>query len=65
LVLLTTPTDEVKETGTITVDMLEGPMKGKLLPELSLAGAHGSLYITIHADQYPNVEIHGQVKIPY
>ena len=39
-------------------------MKGELLPELSLAGANGSLYINIHAEQYPNVEIRGQIENP-
>jgi CHRD domain len=39
-------------------------MKGELLPELSLAGANGSLYINIHAEQYPNIEIRGQIENP-
>lgn len=58
------PMNEVKETGTITEDMLEGPMKGKPLSELALAGANGSLYINIHTEQYPDGEIRGQIENP-
>ena len=52
------------ETGTITADMLEGPMEGKPLSELALAGANGSLYINIHTEQNPNGEIRGQIENP-
>lgn len=58
------PRNEVMETGTITADMLEGPLMGKPLSELALAGANGSLYINIHTEQYPNGEIRGQIENP-
>jgi hypothetical protein len=41
------PIDEVMVGGTITADKLEGPLKGKPLSELAVAGANGSLYISI------------------
>lgn len=55
------PKNNVSETGSITEDMLEGPMKGKKLSDLALAGANGSLYINIHTEKNPNGEIRGQV----
>ena len=58
------PIDEVMEGGTITADRLEGPLKGKPLSELAVAGANGSLYINIHTEQYPNGEIRGQIANP-
>ena len=58
------PINEVMEGGTITADNLEGPMKGKPLSELAVAGANGSLYINIHTEQYPNGEIRGQIENP-
>lgn len=54
----------VMETGMITADMLEGPMEGKPLSELALAGANGSLYINIHTEQNSNGEIRGQIENP-
>lgn len=56
------PRNNVSETGSITADMLEGPMKGKKLSDLALAGANGSLYINIHTEKNPNGEIRGQVE---
>ena len=55
----------MSETGSITADMLEGPMKGKQLSDLALAGANGSLYINIHTEENPNGEIRGQVEGSY
>ena len=55
------PRNNVSETGSITADMLEGPMKGKKLSELAIAGVNGSLYINIHTEKNPNGEIRGQV----
>jgi CHRD domain len=56
------PRNNVSETGSITADMLEGPMKGKPLSDLALAGANGTLYINIHTEKNPNGEIRGQVE---
>jgi hypothetical protein len=58
------PIDEVMEGGTITADKLEGPLKGKPLSELAVAGANGSLYINIHTERNPNGEIRGQIVNP-
>ena len=58
------PINEVMEGGTITADDLEGPLKGKPLSELAVAGANGSLYINIHTERYPNREIRGQIVNP-
>ena len=52
------------EGGTITADKLEGPLKGKPLSDLAVAGANGSLYINIHTEQYPKGEIRGQIVNP-
>ena len=56
-----TPRNNVSETGSITADMLEGPLKGKPLSDLALSGANGSLYVNIHTEKNPNGEIRGQV----
>ena len=53
------------ETGTITADKLEGPMMGKQLSDMALAGANGTLYINIHTEQNPNGEIRGQIQNPW
>jgi hypothetical protein len=58
------PIDEVMEGGTITADKLEGPLEGKPLSELAVAGANGSLYINIHTERDPNGEIRGQIVNP-
>ena len=55
------PRNEVIETGTITADKLEGPMKGKQASDLGLAGANGSLYMNIHTVGNPNGEIRGDI----
>jgi hypothetical protein len=55
------PRNEVSETGKVTADKLEGPMKGKPLSDLAIAGANGSLYINIHTEENPNGEIRGQI----
>jgi CHRD domain len=58
------PQDGVLETGTITADKLEGPMKGKKVSDLAFAGANGSLYMNIHTAENPNGEIRGTASIP-
>jgi CHRD domain len=58
------PRDEVLESGTITADKLEGPLKGKQVSDLAFAGANGSLYMNIHTVENPNGEIRGTSTIP-
>jgi CHRD domain len=58
------PQDGVLETGTITADKLEGPMKGKKVSDLAFAGANGSLYMNIHTVENPNGEIRGTSTVP-
>jgi hypothetical protein len=58
------PRNEVSQTGTITADKLEGPLAGKQLSDLALAGANGTLYINTHTEQNPNGEIRGQIQNP-
>ena len=55
------PTNEVSETGSITVDKLEGPMAGKQLTDLITAMSNGETYVNIHTEQNPNGEIRGQI----
>ena len=58
------PKNEVSESGTITADKLEGPMKGKSVYDMALAGANSSLYMNIHTLENPNGEIRGTSSIP-
>jgi CHRD domain len=58
------PKNEVSESGTITVDKLEGPMKGKKVYDMALDGSNGSLYMNIHTEENPNGEIRGTSTIP-
>lgn len=55
------PTNEISETGSITVDKLEGPMAGKQLTDLVTAMSNGETYVNIHTEQNPNGEIRGQI----
>ncbi len=58
------PRNEVSESGTITADKLEGPMKGKKLYDMALAGSNGSLYMNIPTLENPHGEIRGTSTIP-
>jgi hypothetical protein len=58
------PRNEVSETGTITADKLEGPMAGKRVFDVALAGSNGSLYMNIHTVENPNGEIRGTSSVP-
>jgi hypothetical protein len=58
------PRNEVSESGTITSDKLEGPMKGKSVLDMALVGSKGSLYMNIHTVENPNGEIRGTSSIP-
>jgi hypothetical protein len=54
------PMNDVSESGTFTAEQLEGPLAGKQLSDLAIAGANGTLYVNIHTQQNPNGEIRGQ-----
>lgn len=58
------PRNEVSESGKITADKLEGPLKGKHVSDLAFAGANGSLYMNIHTVEHPNGEIRGTSSVP-
>ena len=47
--------------GNITPSMLEGPMAGKQLSDLSIAMSNGTTYVNVHTEQNPNGEIRGQI----
>ncbi|MDQ4073380.1 MAG: CHRD domain-containing protein [Thermoproteota archaeon] len=55
------PQNEVSENGTITAEVLEGPMQGKTMADLITAMKDGSTYVNIHTEQNPNGEIRGQL----
>ena len=55
------PQNMVSESGTITADMLEGPMQGKTISDLATAMKNGSTYVNVHTVQNPNGEIRGQI----
>ena len=56
-----TPQNMVSENGTISADMLTGPMEGKTIAELITAMKDGNTYVNIHTEQNPNGEIRGQI----
>ena len=56
-----TPQNMVSENGTISADMLAGPMEGKTIAELITAMKDGNTYVNIHTEQNPNGEIRGQI----
>ena len=41
--------------------MLEGPLAGKQLSDLSIAMSNGTIYVNVHTEQNPNGEIRGQI----
>lgn len=49
--------------GNITANLLEGPMKGKQISDLTTAMSNGSTYVNVHTEKYPNGEIRGQIMI--
>ena len=57
----TSAQNEVSENGTITADMLAGPMEGKTIADLIKAMKDGNTYVNIHTEQNPNGEIRGQI----
>jgi len=57
--------NEVSERGTITADMLSGPMEGMSISDLLTAMKNASTYVNVHTEQNPDGEIRGQIMSPY
>jgi hypothetical protein len=50
-------------SGNITANMLEGPMAGKQIANLTTAMKNSETYVNVHTQQNPNGEIRGQIII--
>lgn len=50
-------------SGNITANMLEGPMVGKQIANLTTAMKNSETYVNVHTQQNPNGEIRGQIII--
>ena len=50
-------------SGNITPNMLEGPMAGKQIANLTTAMKNAETYVNVHTQQYPNGEIRGQIMM--
>jgi hypothetical protein len=50
-------------TGNTTANMLEGPMAGKQIANLTTAMKNNETYVNVHTQQNPNGEIRGQIII--
>lgn len=50
-------------SGNITANMLEGPMMGKQIANLTTAMKNSETYVNVHTQQNPNGEIRGQIII--
>ncbi len=58
------PTEKMNGTlaqGNLTANMLEGPLVGKQLSELTLGMQSNTTYVNIHTKDYPDGEIRGQI----
>jgi hypothetical protein len=49
--------------GNITANLLEGPMKGKQISDLTTAMSNGSTYVNVHTEKYPKGEVRGQIMM--
>ena len=50
-------------SGNITANMLEGPMAGKQIANLTTAMKNSETYVNIHTQQNPTGEIRGQIMM--
>lgn len=55
------PQKEFLQKGIINATNLEGPMKGKTIPDFIAAMENGSMYVNVHTEQNPKGEIRGQL----
>ena len=49
--------------GNITANLLEGPMKGKQISDLTTAMSNESTYVNVHTEKYPKGEVRGQIMM--
>ena len=52
---------EIRLTGTITKDDLQGPLKGRELSDLLIVMRNGQAYVNAHTEIYPKGAIRGQI----
>ena len=50
-------------SGNITANMLEGPMAGNQIANLTTAMKNGETYVNVHTQQNPTSEIRGQIMM--
>ena len=58
------PQNNVTQNGNFTSGDLEGPMQGKMIPDLVAAMKNGSTYTNFHTKQNPNGEVRVQIMGP-
>ncbi len=52
---------EIRLTGSITKDDLQGPLKGRELSDLLIVMRNGQAYVNAHTEIYPKGAIRGQI----
>jgi hypothetical protein len=50
-------------SGNITANMLEGPMAGNQIANLTTAMKNGETYVNVHTQQNPTSKIRGQIMM--